>query len=79
MKKTETSGFLSYDIDDQHLLEQKFRTITEGLQRRYSNIFIQMLRENAIATADFITSLNTEINLSVNHKLNFIEVLNAIR
>jgi hypothetical protein len=78
MKNTETSGFLSYDIDDQHLFEQKLTTITQGLQRRYSGIFTKMLRENAIAITDFITNLNTEINLSINHKVNFIEVLNAL-
>jgi hypothetical protein len=27
---------------------------------------------------DFITNLNTEINLSENHKVNFIEVINGL-
>jgi hypothetical protein len=53
-------------------------TISEGLQERYSRIFTNMLKQNAIALIDFITNLNTEINLSENHKINFIEVMNAL-
>jgi integrase len=79
MKKTKTVGSsLSYGINDQYLYEQKFRTITVGLQERYSRIFTKMLKQNAIALVDFITNLNTEINLSENHKINFIEVMNAL-
>jgi hypothetical protein len=78
MKKTKTAGSVYYDIKDHNLAKQKFTTITEELRKRYHGLFIKMLRENAIAIADFITNMNTEINLSLNHKVNFIEVLNAL-
>jgi hypothetical protein len=37
-----------------------------------------MLKQNAMVLVDFITNLNTEINLSENHKVNFIEVINGL-
>ena len=63
---------------NQSLNEQKLQTITGGLQRRYSRLFTEILRENAIALADFRTSVNTEINLSEKHKMNMIEVVNSL-
>ena len=60
MKKTETAGPVYYDIKDHYLAEQKFTTITEGLCKRYHGLFIKMLRENAIAIADFITNMNRD-------------------
>jgi hypothetical protein len=57
IKKTETAGPVYYDIKDRYLAEQKFTTITEGLRKRYHGLFIKMLRENAIAIADFITNM----------------------
>jgi integrase len=78
MKKTDTAGPVYYDIKDHYLAEQRFTTITEGLRKRYHNLFFKMLRENAIPIADFITNMNTEINLSLNHKVSFIEVLSAL-
>jgi hypothetical protein len=37
-----------------------------------------MLRQNAIALADFLSNTSTEINLSDKHKMNIIDVLNSL-
>jgi hypothetical protein len=58
--------------------EQNLQNIISGLQKRYSRLFTDMPKVNAIAIADFITNLNTEINLSERHKMNMIEVLNSL-
>jgi hypothetical protein len=74
----ETAATMYDSTDSQYLNEQKLKTITSGLQKRYSRLFIKMLRHNAIALADFIASVNIEINLSEKHKTNMIEVLNSL-
>jgi hypothetical protein len=68
-KVTETTGPVCYEINAGYFYEHKLRTVSKGLQERYSRIFTNMLKQNAIALVDFITYLNTEINLSQNHKI----------
>ncbi len=46
------------------LFERKIQTATDGLQQHYSNVLFKMLKENALAVVDFITSMNSEINPS---------------
>jgi integrase len=74
----ETAAAMYEGTDNQYLNEQKVRTITSGLQKRYSRVFTKLPRQNAIALADFIISANTEINLSDKHKMNIIDVLNSL-
>jgi hypothetical protein len=76
--RVEAAAVISDSTDNQYLNELKIGTITSGLQKRYSRVFTKMLRQNAIALADFITSANTEINLSDRHKMNIIDVLNSL-
>jgi integrase len=76
--RTEITGSIYYDGNDNYLTEQKFRAISGGLQKRYSAVLNEMLKQNATAIANFIINMNTEINLSENHKINFIEVLNSL-
>jgi hypothetical protein len=64
--------------NDDFLFERKIQTATDGLQQHYTNLLVKMLKENALAVADFITSMNTEINPSSNHRMNCIEVIGQL-
>jgi integrase/recombinase XerD len=76
--RVEAAAAIYDSTDNQYLNEQKLRTITSGLQNRYSIVFTKMLRQNAIALADFLSNASTEINLSDKHKMNIIDVLNSL-
>jgi hypothetical protein len=60
------------------LFERKIQTATDGLQQHYTNLLFKMLKQNAIAVADFIISMNSEINPSRNHRMNCIEVIGQL-
>jgi hypothetical protein len=49
--------------------------MTEGLERRYANILGNISKENALAIVDFILNTKIEINLSDNHRRNYISLL----
>lgn len=66
------------DSNDDFLFERKIQTVTDGLQQHYTNLLAKMLKENALAVADFIISMNTEINPSSNHRMNCIEVIGQL-
>jgi hypothetical protein len=77
-RRIETAAAMYDDGTDNQYFEQKMRTITDGLQKRYSTLFTKMLTENAIALLDFIINVNTEINLSEKHKMNMMDVLYSL-
>jgi hypothetical protein len=52
--------------------------VIEGLQQRYGNLLTKMLKQNALAIADFMIDMNTEINSSDNHKMNIIDALDRV-
>ena len=58
--------------------ERKINLITEGLEPRYANSLGNLSKENAIAIVDFILNTKIEINLSENHKRNYISVLTQL-
>jgi integrase/recombinase XerD len=58
--------------------ERKINLITEGLEPRYANALGNLSKENAIAIVDFILNTKTEINLSDNHKRNYISLLTQL-
>jgi hypothetical protein len=58
--------------------ERKFNLITEGLEPRYANALGNISKENALTIVDFILNTKTEINLSDNHKRNYISLLTQL-
>jgi hypothetical protein len=58
--------------------ERKINLITEGLEPLYANALGNTSKENAIAIVDFILNTKTEINLSDNHKRNYISLLTQL-
>jgi integrase len=67
---------ITYDRDS--LLERKVGFITEGLTRQYAERLYKIRRDNALAIVDFISSMKTEINPSLNHIKNNIMVLTLL-
>jgi integrase len=64
-----------YHYGDSYSQERKIDLITEGLEPLYAKALGNILKENALAIADFILNINIEINLSDNYKRNYIRVL----
>ena len=58
--------------------ERKINLITEGLEPRYANALENLSKENAITIVNFILNTITEINLSDNHKRNYISLLSQL-
>src|SRR5215208_8366836 len=61
-----------------HIQKRKINLITEGLEPRYANSLGNLSKENAIAIVDFILNTKIEINLSENHKRNYISLLTQL-
>lgn len=78
MKSTAEVHFKKNGSNDDFLFERKIETATDGLQEHYKNLLVKMLKENALAVAEFITSMNTEINPSSNHRMNCIEIIGQL-
>jgi hypothetical protein len=78
MKNAAEIYFQKNDSNDEFLFERKIQTVTDGLQQHYINLLVKMLKENALAVADFITSMNSEINPSISHRMNCIEVIGQL-
>ena len=60
------------------LLERKVSLNTEGLTRQYAERLYKIRSDNALAIVDFISSMKTEINPSLNHVKNNIMVLTLL-
>jgi hypothetical protein len=58
--------------------ERRITLLTEGLEPRYTNALGNISKENALAIVDFILNIKIEINLSDNHKRNYISVLTQL-
>jgi hypothetical protein len=66
-------------IDSNIIFERKIKLATKGLLERYFKLLSLMSPPiNALAIADFIISLNTEINSSANNKMGAIETLQML-
>ena len=55
-KKMKTAAEIYYqkiDGNDDFLFDRKIQTATDGLQQHYSNVLFKMLKQNALAVADF--------------------------
>ena len=73
------SSAAATSIDSDIIFERKIKLATEGLFKRYFKLLSKLQpKQNAIAIADFIISLNTEINPSTNHKMAAIEALQML-
>jgi hypothetical protein len=73
------NNIITKDNDDDPLFEQKIEFITAGLERNYSKRLVNMaIKENAMATVDFISCLQTEINLSDHHRRSLIMLLTTL-
>ena len=51
--KTEAEIYFQKDNNDDFLFERKIQTATDGLQEHYKNLLVKMLKENALAVADW--------------------------
>jgi integrase len=71
-----TTTSTGYDRDP--LLERNVGLITEGLTRQYAGRLYKTHRDNTLAIVDFISSMKTEINPSLNHIKNNIIVLTSL-
>ena len=60
---------------DSYSQERKIDLITEGLEPLYAKALGNISKENALAIVDFLLNINIEINLSDNHKRNYINIL----
>jgi integrase/recombinase XerD len=74
--KYDNRGYYRYG--DSYSEERKINLITEGLEPRYSNLLVNISKENAIAIVDFVLNINIEVNLSDNHKRNYISLLSQL-
>jgi hypothetical protein len=61
-----------YCYGDSYSEEGKVNLITERLEPRYANVLRNISKENALAILDFILNIKIEINLSDNHKRNYM-------
>lgn len=76
---TASSSAATTIIERDIIFERKIKLATEGLFKRYFKLLSKLQpKQNAIAIADFIISLNTEINPSTNHKMAAIEALQML-
>ena len=55
--------------------ERRINLITEGLEPLYAKALENIPNENTLAIVDFVLNTKTEVNLSDNHKRNYISVL----
>jgi integrase/recombinase XerD len=67
-----------YHYGNSYSQERKVNLITEGLEPLYAKALGNISKENALAIIDFILNINIEINLSDNHKRNYIRVLTQL-
>jgi integrase len=67
-----------YCYGDSYSEERKINLITEGLEPLYAKVLGNISKENAIAIVEFILNTITEVNLSDNHKRNYINVLSQL-
>ncbi len=44
-----------FQKNDDFLFGRKIQAATDGLQQHYTNLLVKMLKENALAVADFMT------------------------
>ncbi|HEY9388002.1 MAG TPA: hypothetical protein VIP70_13255 [Nitrososphaeraceae archaeon] len=66
-------------LDSNIIFERKIKLASEGLLERYFKLLSKLQpKQNALAIADFIISLNTEINSSANRKMTAIEALHML-
>ena len=69
---------IRYCYGDSYSQERKINLIIEGLEPRYTKALENISKENALAIVEFILNTITEINLSDNHKRNYINVLTQL-
>jgi integrase/recombinase XerD len=71
--KYDNRGYYRYT--DSYSQERKVNLITEGLEPLYTKGLVNISNDNAQAVIDFILNTKIEVNLSDNHKRNYINVL----
>jgi integrase len=65
--------------DDDALFDRKIEIATEGLAPFHSRYFYRMpLKENALTLANYVISMNSEVNLSPNYRRDVIEKLSRL-
>ena len=64
--------------DRDSLLERKVGLTTEGLTRQYAERLYKIRTDNGLAIVDFISSMKTEINPSLNHIKNNVMILTLL-
>ena len=69
---------IRYCYGDSYSQERKINLIIEGLEPRYTKALENISKENALAIVEFILNTITEINLSDNHKRNYISLLSQL-
>jgi hypothetical protein len=67
-----------YHGDSSYSQQRKINLITEGLEPLYAKALENVSKENALSIADFILNINIELNLSDNHKRNYISLLSQL-
>ena len=65
-------------IREIHIHNKEINLITEGLEPLYAKALENISKENALAIVEFILNSITEINLSDNHKRNYISLLSQL-
>jgi integrase len=69
---------IRHSYGDSYSEERKINLTTEGLEPRYAKVLGNISKENALAIVEFMLNTITEINLSDNHKRNYINVLTQL-
>jgi hypothetical protein len=76
---TATASSSTTTIESDIIFERKIKLVTEGLFELYFKLLSSMSPPiNALAIANFIISLNTEINPTANHRMAAIEALQML-
>ena len=59
-------------------VEMKIDAVTDGLEAQYANQIKRVSMDNRLSIIDFLSSMKLEINISHNHKRNYIRLLHKL-
>lgn len=65
-------------IGESSSVEMKIDSVTEGLEAQFANRIRRVSMDNRLVIIDFLSSMKLEINISYNHKRNYIRLLHKL-
>lgn len=65
-------------ISESSSVEMRIDSVTEGLEAQFANRLRRVSMDNRLIIIDFLSSMKLEINISYNHKRNYIRLLHKL-